>query len=67
MVKICHRFNLWSCVCGQMASIPHLVPLLVGLGVDELSVSPKEAPLVKDVIRNLYYADAIELAQASFN
>ena len=63
LVKICHRFNLWSCVCGQMASIPHLVPLLVGLGVDELSVSPKEAPLVKDVIRNLYYADAIELAQ----
>ncbi len=65
LVKICHRFNLWSCVCGQMASIPHLVPLLVGLGVDELSVSPKEAPLVKDVIRKLYYTDAIELAQRS--
>ena len=65
LVKICHRFNLWSCVCGQMASIPHLVPLLVGLGVDELSVSPKEAPLVKDVIRKLYYTDAIELAQKS--
>ena len=65
LVKICHRFNLWSCVCGQMASIPHLVPLLVGLGVDELSVSPKEAPLVKDVIRKLYYTDAIELAQQS--
>ena len=48
-----------------MASIPHLVPLLVGLGVDELSVSPKEAPLVKDVIRKLYYTDAIELAQRS--
>ena len=63
LVKICHRFNLWSCVCGQMASIPHLVPLLVGLGVDELSVSPKEAPLVKDVIRKLYYSDAVELAQ----
>ena len=39
--------------------------LLVGLGVDELSVSPKEAPLVKDVIRKLYYTDAIELAQRS--
>lgn len=63
LVKICHRFNLWSCVCGQMASIPHLVPLLVGLGVDELSVSPKEAPLIKDVIRKLYYSDAVELAQ----
>ena len=46
-----------------MASIPHLVPLLVGLGVDELSVSPKEAPLIKDVIRKLYYSDAVELAQ----
>jgi phosphotransferase system enzyme I (PtsI) len=63
VVKIGHRHGLWTCVCGQMAADPLLVPLLIGLGVDELSVSPSQAPLIKDVIRKLYYSDAVELAQ----
>ncbi|WP_372805880.1 phosphoenolpyruvate--protein phosphotransferase [Pontiella sp.] len=63
VVKVSHRQGLWTCVCGQMASTPWLVPLLIGLGVDELSVSPSQAPLIKDVIRKLYYSGAIELAQ----
>ena len=46
-----------------MASNPLLVPLLIGLGVDELSVSPSQAPMIKDVIRKLYYSDAAELAR----
>ena len=63
VVKISHKHGLWSCVCGQMAADPLLVPLLVGLGVDELSVSPSQAPLIKDVIRKLHYSDAVKLAQ----
>jgi phosphotransferase system enzyme I (PtsI) len=65
VVKVSHKHGLWTCVCGQMAANPQLVPLLVGLGVDELSVSPSQAPLIKDVIRKLYYSDAVELAQKS--
>ncbi len=65
VVKISHKYGLWTCVCGQMASDPLLVPLLIGLGVDELSVSPSQAPMVKDVIRKLYYSEAVELAQKS--
>lgn len=65
VVKISHKHGLWTCVCGQMASDPMLVPLLVGLGVDELSLSPSQAPLIKDVIRKLHYSDAVELAQKS--
>jgi phosphotransferase system enzyme I (PtsI) len=63
VVKVSRRHGLWSCVCGQMASNPLLVPLLIGLGVDELSVSPSQAPMVKDVVRKLYYSGAVELAQ----
>ena len=37
--------------------------MLIGLGVDELSVSPSQAPIIKDVIRKLYYSDAVQLAQ----
>lgn len=63
VVKISHAHGLWTCVCGQMASTPLLVPLLIGLGVDELSVSPSQAPAIKDVVRKLTYSSAIELAQ----
>ena len=46
-----------------MASIPHLVPLLIGLGVNELSVSPVQAPLIKDVVRKISYKDSVKLAK----
>lgn len=65
VVKVSHKYGLWTCVCGQMASTPYLVPLLVGLGVDELSVSPSQAPMIKDVIRKLTYSSAVDLAQRS--
>ena len=67
VVKVSHKHGLWTCVCGQMAAAPQLVPLLIGLGVDELSVSPSQAPVIKDVIRKLYYSDAVELAQKHWN
>ncbi|VGO23410.1 phosphoenolpyruvate--protein phosphotransferase [Pontiella sulfatireligans] len=63
VVKVSHKYGLWTCVCGQMAANPKLVPLLIGLGVDELSVSPSQAPMIKDVVRKLYYSGAVELAQ----
>jgi phosphotransferase system enzyme I (PtsI) len=50
-------------VCGEMASDPVLVPLLVGLGVDELSAAAALVPPVKFIIRRLKLAEAKELAQ----
>lgn len=67
VVKVSHKHGLWTSVCGQMASSPRLVPLLIGLGVDELSVSPTQAPIIKDVIRKLAYSDALELARKAMN
>jgi phosphotransferase system enzyme I (PtsI) len=63
VVKVSHGHGLWTSVCGQMASDPLLVPLLIGLGVDELSVSPSQVPMIKDVIRKLLYSSAVELAR----
>lgn len=63
IVKVSRKNGLWTCVCGQMASDPFFAPLLIGLGIDELSVSPAQAPVIKDVIRKLYYSDAVELAR----
>jgi len=58
-----HANRIPVAVCGQMAATPELVPLLIGLGVDELSISPPSVPVVKDVIRNLHYSECRTLAK----
>jgi phosphocarrier protein FPr len=40
-------------VCGEAGSDPAAVPLLVGLGIDELSVAPRRVPVVKEWVRAL--------------
>lgn len=54
--------GIWTGICGEVAADPRVTPLLLGLGLDELSVAPAAVPVVKDVIRSLEYARAKELA-----
>ena len=63
-IDVGHEHGIWTGICGEMAGNPLLVPLLIGLGVDEFSVSPSSVLLVKDVIRKLRYSQAEELAEA---
>jgi phosphotransferase system enzyme I (PtsI) len=60
-----HRHKIWVGVCGQMAADPLMTPLLLGLGVDELSVAPSAVPLIKDAVRALRMDQARDLAQAA--
>jgi phosphotransferase system enzyme I (PtsI) len=62
-----HRAGIWCGLCGEMASEPALTPLLLGLGVDELSTAPPLVPQVKFLIRNLKMADALALADFALN
>ena len=50
-------------VCGGIASDPSAVPILVGIGVDELSVSLPAIPAVKAQIRTLRLDDCRQLAE----
>jgi phosphotransferase system enzyme I (PtsI) len=50
-------------ICGEIASNPLFVPLLIGLGVDQLSCSPRYIPIVKRAIRQTSLLSAYELAQ----
>ena len=50
-------------ICGEIASNPLFVPLLLGLGVDQLSCSPRYIPIVKRAIRQTSLLAAYELAQ----
>jgi phosphotransferase system enzyme I (PtsI) len=45
-------------MCGEMAGTPHHIPLLLGIGMDELSMNPQTIPDIKRVIRSLNVADA---------
>jgi phosphotransferase system enzyme I (PtsI) len=61
-VDAAHQRNIPVSICGEMAGDPILVPLLLGLGVDELSAAPPLVPPVKFLIRRLKLAEAKELA-----
>ncbi len=50
-------------VCGEMAGDPLYLPILLGLGVDELSMNHMAIPLVKKVIRLISYEEAKEMAR----
>ncbi|QOR39761.1 phosphoenolpyruvate--protein phosphotransferase [Billgrantia diversa] len=50
-VAAAHAHGKWVGVCGELASDALAVPVLVGLGVDELSVSARQVPLVKARLR----------------
>lgn len=50
-------------MCGEMAADPLCTILLLGLGLDELSMEPFFVPVIKRVIRSLSYARAQRLAQ----
>lgn len=54
--------GIWVGVCGEMAGDPVLVPLLLGLGVDELSAAPSSVPRIKHLIRCCRLEEARELA-----
>ncbi len=62
-VKAAHKHGKWVGICGELAADPKAVPILMGLGVDELSMSPNSIPLVKAQIRTLSYSHAQKLAQ----
>jgi phosphotransferase system enzyme I (PtsI) len=62
IVDEAHKRNVPVSVCGEMAGDPVFAPLLLGLGVDSLSMSPAWVPTVKYVVRAMTMADARALA-----
>lgn len=61
-VEAAERNGIWAGVCGEMAHDPALVPLLLGLGIKELSAATPSIPNIKYLIRNLDLNEAKELA-----
>ncbi|WP_426140133.1 phosphoenolpyruvate--protein phosphotransferase [Pseudomonas sp. DWP3-1-2] len=64
-VRAAHANGKWVGICGELAADPLAVPVLVGLGVDELSVSARSIAEVKACVRELTLTTAQHLAQTA--
>lgn len=62
-IDAAHDLNIWVGVCGEMASDPIAIPILVGLGVDELSMAPVFLPEIKMIVRLLSFEESKEIAK----
>src|SRR5205823_6051345 len=56
-----HAHEIWVGVCGEMAGDVALIPLLLGLGMDELSVAATLVPRVKRAVQSLTVAESRQL------
>jgi phosphotransferase system enzyme I (PtsI) len=61
-----HANNLWVGVCGEMAGDATLIPLLLGLGMDELSTAAMLVPRVKRAVQSLTIPECRELVEETF-
>jgi phosphocarrier protein FPr len=63
VVEAAHQYGKWVGVCGEIAADPLALPVLVGLGVDELSMNPADIPRAKEIIRGMAPQAALRLAE----
>lgn len=66
-VKAADREGKWTGICGSLASDPAAAPILVGLGVQELSVSVPALPVLKARVRDLSYEQCQNLAREALS
>jgi phosphotransferase system enzyme I (PtsI) len=62
-----HNAGKWVGMCGEMAADPSFTSVLVGLGLDELSVSPGQIPKIKKIIRGTSQFETRALVQDILN
>jgi phosphotransferase system enzyme I (PtsI) len=63
--RVGRRHNMRVSVCGEMASDPLVITILLGLGITEFSMTPVAIPAVKQVIRSVHLVEARRIARAA--
>jgi phosphocarrier protein FPr len=62
-IESAHKYGKRADICGELGSDPAAVPILIGLGMDELSVSIPSVPTVKAQVRTLKIPELQPLAK----
>jgi len=63
VIEAAHAQGKWVGLCGELAGDPLAAPVLLGLGLDEFSMTARSIPLVKQVIRRCTLAQVREIAR----
>jgi phosphocarrier protein FPr len=63
VVEASHQAGKWTGICGELGGDPEATAILVGLGVDELSLNPAGIPRIKAILRELTTDQARSLAE----
>ena len=66
-VQAANTHGIWVGVCGESAADPVCIPILLGLGVKELSMSPIAIGQTRRLVRNISMREAEQLAEAALS
>lgn len=66
IVRDAHAAGIDACLCGEMAGDPLYLPVLLGLGFDELSMNAASLPRVKQILRRITHERAVRIAEGCF-
>lgn len=64
-VQAGHKAGIWVGLCGELGADPLAVPILLGLGLDEVSLNPQAIPTFKQAVTQLKVSEAEAIAQAA--
>jgi phosphoenolpyruvate-protein phosphotransferase/dihydroxyacetone kinase phosphotransfer subunit len=62
VIQVAHAAGKWVGLCGELAGQRTAIPVLLGLGIDEFSMTPSAIPVAKQLIRSL---DVVEAQQTT--
>ena len=62
-IDAAHAFGKWCGLCGELGGDALAAPVLLGLGLDEFSMSPSAIPALKAAVRARARADCVEIAR----
>ncbi len=67
VADVCYEHGKWLSVCGEMAADPLFMPLALGMGIHELSMSPVALPSMQKLVRSIRMHEAEELVRRAID
>jgi len=67
VIDASHRAGIWTGMCGEMAGDTWATAILLGMGLDEFSMSATSIPQVKSIIRSISYEKAKQIAEKALS